>query len=109
MMSKFDSTEKVLFGLMGACIAALVVGTAFYAVAESNEPDSGIVTVLDYRASYLTIVCSGGSTNVCTNVTTPDCWEVTYVNDGEVGDECVTEGEYRTYAIGDHFPKGKTS
>lgn len=97
-----DTGIKVFLGGLIA-VAVVILGVAIYQ--EATEPDSGEITVKDHRSAWTQISCHGNPL-ICTTIYHPECWEVTYVNDGETGDACVGEDEYRKYEVGAWYPAG---
>lgn len=104
---------------MNRKIAALTVGSALAMAVSAcqSAPTSGTITELEYEPGFYetvsdtdcrTVRTGKTSTTKCTpNLETtwvPECWEVDFEDkDGNTGEACVTEDEFKGLKVGDHF------
>lgn len=86
------------------------------------EPDSGIVTELEYekawsmttqdcRTTYTTNnkgITRSSTTCTPRTVYYPECWEVDYENEAEeaTGEDCVSHDLFEALEVGDQYTKG---
>jgi hypothetical protein len=96
------------FVVVLAVVAVVVLVLAIIAVVlEATEPTGGTVTQLEFIAEHEDTDCSlVGRVTVCDKDTVPDCWQVTFENDGREGESCTSEEEFNTLRVGDQFNGG---
>lgn len=101
MIRGFERMTVAVVAVILACVGFIV----WPVVIELTEPDAGTVYDKTYRGAYTTISCSG-KPQVCTSTYYPDCWRIMYRDDnGDAGDDCVSEDRYRRTEVGAWFSK----
>ena len=66
-------------------------------------PESGTVTDKTYIPPITKQICDEDG---CIPIVDPECWMITFKDSaGDTGNACVSESEFESYEIGDHYPK----
>jgi hypothetical protein len=99
----------IAIGVGAVLIIGGVIGVWVYG--EVNEPDAGTITEMEYEPAYtetgVSCTTSNGRTT-CTPWTeyNPATWCLWYEDaEGNEGDACISQQEYESLHVGDHFEK----
>lgn len=93
--------DRILFGVVGLVVAAVVGLLGYMIWFWVNDPGHGTITGKSYHAAWISC---GGKPIICT--THPECYEVDYNDGHHDGSRCLSQGEYNSYKVGDYYPRG---
>lgn len=98
---------KLMVVLVGALIAAVLVGIGYVIWFEANDPGHGTITEKKFRPAYTTTQCTTvGKVTSCVPVQHAECYLIGYTDGRHDGDACVPALEYDRYRIGEQYPAG---
>ena len=102
---RFETEEKVTFGILGGLLAAVTLVTGYLICEDAQDPTAGTVISKEHTDAWTQVACTTvGKVTTCNPVYWPECWGITFSDGSDTGDTCVTREQFDNYQIGGQYP-----